>query len=72
MNLSCNLIHTVLTKERPRDEYTILQNFLIFQARQDVPSWLEQAAEDAVGSGYGPKGGRFSSRDHREVSLCVC
>ncbi|KAK3743248.1 hypothetical protein QZH41_017049, partial [Actinostola sp. cb2023] len=39
---------------------------VLSEACQDVPTWLEQAAEDAVGSSYGPKGGRFSARDHRE------
>nr|WCJ13147.1 vasa [Exaiptasia diaphana] len=39
---------------------------ILSDAFQEVPAWLEQAAEDAVGSGYGPKGGRFSSRDTRE------
>ena len=39
------------------------------QAQQEVPKWLEIAAESAVGSGYGPSGGRFGGKDIREVSL---
>lgn len=38
------------------------------QAYQDVPEWLEQVAEEAVGSSYGPAGGKFASKDRREVS----
>nr|BAB13307.1 vasa-related protein CnVAS1 [Hydra vulgaris] len=34
-------------------------------AEQEVPSWLEEAAESALGTGYGPKGGRFASKDSR-------
>ena len=35
------------------------------QAHQDVPEFLEQAAEEAIGSDYGPAGGRFASKDLR-------
>lgn len=35
------------------------------QAQQDVASFLEQAAEEAVGSNYGPAGGKFASKDIR-------
>ena len=35
------------------------------QAQQVVPEFLEQAAEEAVGSDYGPAGGRFASKDLR-------
>ena len=47
--------------------------FLIFffffpdKAEQEVPVWLEEAAETALGTGYGPKGGRFASKDTRIV-----
>ena len=32
-----------------------------------VPDWLEYAAEEAIGSSYGPAGGKFASRDRRQV-----
>ena len=38
------------------------------QAHQDVPEFLEQAAEEAVGSDYGPAGGKFASKDLRVSS----
>ena len=43
------------------------------QAHQDVPEFLEQAAEEAVGSNYGPQGGRFGAKDMRvsESALTV-
>ena len=37
----------------------------VHQASQEVPPWLEEIAESAVGTGYGPAGGRFGSRDTR-------
>ena len=37
------------------------------QAYQEVPEWLEQVAEEAIGSSYGPAGGRFASKDTRQV-----
>ena len=37
------------------------------QAYQEVPDWLEQVAEEAIGSSYGPASGKFASRDTREV-----
>lgn len=39
---------------------------VLSQAYQDVPEWLEQVAEEAVGSSYGPAGGKFASKDRRE------
>lgn len=39
---------------------------VLSQAYQEVPEWLEQVAEEAVGSSYGPAGGRFASKDRRE------
>ncbi|XP_031556804.1 probable ATP-dependent RNA helicase vasa-like isoform X2 [Actinia tenebrosa] len=39
---------------------------VLSEAFQDVPGWLEQIAEDAIGSSYGPTGGRFTSKDHRQ------
>lgn len=41
--------------------------FPVSQAYQEVPEWLEQVAEEAVGSSYGPAGGKFASKDRREV-----
>lgn len=38
---------------------------VLADAHQDVPDFLEQAAEAAVGSGYGPASGRFASKDIR-------
>lgn len=35
------------------------------QAQQEVEGFLEQAAEEAVGSNYGPAGGKFASKDIR-------
>lgn len=40
------------------------------QAYQEVPEWLEQVAEEAIGSSYGPAGGKFASKDRREVVYC--
>lgn len=34
-------------------------------SEQVVPDWLEEVAETALGTGYGPKGGRFASKDTR-------
>ena len=42
------------------------------QAQQDVESFLEQAAEEAVGSSYGPAGGKFASKDVRVSLLDSC
>lgn len=36
-----------------------------FKASQEVPEWLDEIAESAVGTSYGPAGGRFASRDTR-------
>ena len=41
------------------------------KAEQEVPDWLEEVAETALGTGYGPKGGRFASKDTRDVSQLV-
>lgn len=41
---------------------------LCLQANQDVDSFLEQAADEAVGSNYGPAGGKFASKD---IRVCV-
>jgi probable ATP-dependent RNA helicase DDX4 len=38
---------------------------VLSDAHQDVPEFLEQAAEEAVGSDYGPAGGKFASKDLR-------
>ena len=35
------------------------------QAQQDVEPFLEQAAETAVGSSYGPSCGKFAAKDVR-------
>ena len=40
------------------------------KALQDVPNWLEEVAERALGTSYGPAGGKFSSRDTRQVNNC--
>ncbi|XP_067028422.1 uncharacterized protein [Acropora muricata] len=45
---------------------------VLSQAYQEVPEWLEQVAEEAVGSSYGPAGGRFASKDRREMSSPTC
>jgi probable ATP-dependent RNA helicase DDX4 len=34
-------------------------------SEQVVPDWLEEVAETALGTGYGPKGGRFGGKDTR-------
>ncbi|XP_073227246.1 uncharacterized protein [Porites lutea] len=39
---------------------------ILSEAYQDVPEWLEQVAEEAIGSSYGPAGGKFASKDRRE------
>lgn len=42
----------------------------LLQAYQEVPEWLEHVAEEAIGSSYGPAGGKFASKDRREVVYC--
>ena len=37
----------------------------LFQAEQDVPDFLEESAQEAIGSNYGPAGGQFASKDIR-------
>jgi hypothetical protein len=39
-----------------------------FKALQDVPDWIEEVAERALGTNYGPAGGKFASRDTRQVN----
>ena len=39
---------------------------LLTDGEQEVPDWLEDAALQAIGTGYGPAGGQFSSRDRRQ------
>ncbi|XP_078353924.1 uncharacterized protein LOC144638600 isoform X11 [Oculina patagonica] len=39
---------------------------VLSEAYQEVPEWLEQVAEEAIGSSYGPAGGKFASKDRRE------
>ena len=39
------------------------------KANQVVPDWLEDVAETALGTGYGPKGGRYGGKDTRKVFL---
>jgi len=34
-------------------------------SEQPVPDWLDEVAETALGTGYGPKGGRFGGTDTR-------
>ena len=42
----------------------------LFQASQEVPEWLEGAADSATGSAYGRGGGGgFGGQDVREVSV---
>ncbi|XP_066278962.1 ATP-dependent RNA helicase DDX4-like [Branchiostoma lanceolatum] len=38
---------------------------VLADAQQNVPDWLEDAAEGAIGTNYGPAGGAFGSRDTR-------
>ena len=37
---------------------------LLFQAHQEVPAWLEQAAQQSYGGGFS-NAGRFGGRDAR-------
>lgn len=39
---------------------------VLSDACQDVPDFLEAAGEAAVGTNYGPAGGRFASKDYRQ------
>ncbi|XP_032232165.2 probable ATP-dependent RNA helicase vasa-like isoform X3 [Nematostella vectensis] len=39
---------------------------VLSEALQEVPAWLEEAAEVAFGTSYGPAGGRYGSKDTRE------
>ena len=36
------------------------------QASQELPEWLEEIAESAEGTSYGPAGGHFASRNTRK------
>nr|BAE44472.1 Vasa [Botryllus primigenus] len=38
---------------------------VLSDAQQEVPDWLESCAEGAVGTHFGPKGGKFGARDTR-------
>ena len=59
--LSAWLIISIRLKHPP--------DYCKFQAEQEVPDWLENQAESAVGTNYGPAGGRFGGRDTRKVRL---
>jgi len=39
---------------------------ILSDAEQVVPEWLEEVAESALGTGYGPRGGKFGSKDTRQ------
>ncbi|CAB4033913.1 probable ATP-dependent RNA helicase DDX4 [Paramuricea clavata] len=39
---------------------------VLADALQEVPNWLEEVAERALGTNYGPAGGKFASRDTRQ------
>ncbi|XP_062509323.1 ATP-dependent RNA helicase DDX4-like isoform X2 [Corticium candelabrum] len=39
---------------------------IMSKAQQEVPDWLEECAEGAIGSNFGPQGGRFGARDTRQ------
>ena len=38
---------------------------VMFQAQQEVPEWLEEAAQNSYGAGFGGGGGSFGARDTR-------
>ena len=59
--LYCSLIHN-------------LTNWFSLQAEQDVPDFLEECAEQAIGTNFGPEGGQFASKDIRVsiVKLTCC
>jgi len=38
---------------------------ILSESDQTVPDWLEEVAETALGSGYGPKGGKYGAKDTR-------
>lgn len=39
---------------------------ILADANQVVPDWLEEVAETALGTGYGPKGGKYGAKDTRK------
>eukprot|EP00794_Sanderia_malayensis_P008071 gene8071-8935_t len=39
---------------------------ILSDANQVVPDWLEEVAETALGTGYGPKGGKYGAEDTRQ------
>ena len=39
---------------------------VLSDALQDIPNWIEEVAERALGTNYGPSGGKFASRDTRQ------
>lgn len=41
---------------------------ILADANQVVPDWLEDVAETALGTGYGPKGGRYGGTDTRKFN----
>lgn len=38
---------------------------VLSSAEQEVPNWLDEIADSAVGTGYGHRGGRFGGQDRR-------
>ena len=38
---------------------------ILAESEQVVPDWLEEVAETALGTGYGPKGGKYGAKDTR-------
>ena len=48
----CSLIHN-------------LTNWFSLQAEQDVPDFLEECAEQAIGTNFGPEGGQSTPKDIR-------
>lgn len=38
---------------------------ILSSSMQPVPQWLEEVAESATGTGYGPKGGKYGATDTR-------
>ena len=38
---------------------------ILAESEQTVSDWLEEVAETALGTGYGPKGGKYGAKDTR-------
>ncbi|CAH3129662.1 unnamed protein product [Pocillopora meandrina] len=57
--------------QKGKDNKIARAKFCLMQASQEVPEWLEEIAESAEGTSYGPAGGHFASRNTRKHCLAT-